>query len=376
MSTKLIFRKGLAFWILILFIGLSTIQLTGAMKKEKNYHNTELNGLFYLRDDDPLNWDDVGSLLLGESFDDEITRCGMFVNFHFAQKGDYNREYRVFNIYYHFWQKEFSNGEYEVGYSTSYEHTAGFNESVTIDINDYKSDVDGYRLLQILQNTNPEIAVFNEDEVFNFTIKMFGPNPYVICSQQQCSFIIINLEDNVTLKSYDRDNDQVNDYEELFIYYTNPFDRDTDNDGFSDFTEVNYGADPNNYNDNFDPNKNPDKPRITGPSVGKAGVKYDYKFSTTDPEENDVFYYILWGDEQEGKWVGNYSSGEEITISHIWEKNGKYTIRAKAKDTNGAESEWSSLNVNIPKNPVVYKILQLKLLDQFPLINWLKFAKL
>jgi hypothetical protein len=369
MFKKYLFSKVFVFVILILVISFSTMPLSEAMKKEKNYNLNDIKGLFYLRDDDPLNWFDVGSLLLGESYDNEITGCGMFINFHFAQEGEYMREYRIFNIYYRFWQKEFQNVEYEIGYSTSSEHAIGFNESVKVSIDDYISNVNGYRLLQVFQNTDPEIAVFLNDEVYNFTIKLFGPNPYVLCSQKQCSFVIINLEDNETLKTYDRDNDKINDYQELFVYYTNPFDRDTDNDGFTDFSEVNYGADPNNFNDNFGPNMCPDKPKITGPSVGKAGEKYDYKFSTTDPEENDVFYYILWGDEQDGHWVGNYSSGEEITISHIWEKNGKYEIMAKAKDSNGAESEWSSLKINIPKRPDINNDLQIKLLEQFPLLE-------
>jgi hypothetical protein len=371
MLKNYIFRKSLVFGILILFIGLSTMPLTGAMRKEKNYYNIEVDGLYYLRDDDPLDWEDVGSLMMGESIENEITRCGMFVNFHFAQIGDYNREYRIHNIYFRFWQKYSADVVYEVGYSTSSEHMAGFDEFVTIDIKNYISEVNEYRLIQIVQNTDPEIAVFNKDEIFNFTIKVFGPNPCIICNPDQCSFVILNLEDNETLMSLDRDNDRINDYEELFVYFTNPFDRDTDNDGVPDFNEVNFGSDPNDVNDNFSSNKQPDKPIITGPSVGQAGRKYKYRFSTTDPEENDVFYHILWGDQQEEKWIGNYSSGEVITLSHIWEKNGKYTIMAKAKDIHGAESEWSSLNLNIPKSPVVYNILQLKILDKLPLIKQL-----
>lgn len=369
MFKKYLFSKVFVFMILILVISFSTIPLSEAMKKEKNYNLNDIKGLFYLRDDDPLNWFDVGSLLLGESYDDEITGCGMFINFHFAQEGEYMREYRIFNIYYRFWQKEFQNVEYEIGYSTSSEHAIGFNESVKVSIDDYISNVNGYRLLQVFQNTDPEIAVFLNDEVYNFTIKLFGPNPYVLCSQNQCSFVIINLEDNETLKTYDRDNDKINDYQELFVYYTNPFDRDTDNDGVSDLNEINFGSDPNNVNDGFGSNEHPDKPIITGPSVGQAGKKYKYRFTTTDPEENDVFYHILWGDQQEEKWIGNYSSGEVITLSHIWEKDGKYTIMAKAKDVHGAESGWSSLNLNIPKSPVVYNILQLKIIDKLPLLK-------
>ena len=71
MYNNYIFRKGLVFGVLILFIGLSTIPLTEGMRREKNYYNTEISGLFYLRDDDPLNWEDVGSLMMGLPIENE-----------------------------------------------------------------------------------------------------------------------------------------------------------------------------------------------------------------------------------------------------------------------------------------------------------------
>ncbi len=364
-----IFQKGLVFGVLILFIGLSTIPLTEGMRKEKNFYNTEISGLFYLRDDDPLNWEDVGSLMMGVSIENETTRCGMFVNFHFAQEGIYKGENKINNIYYHFWQKGFTHGEYELGYSTSSKHTAGFNESIWFDINDYVSETNDFRLIQAMQTTNPDIAVFTEDEIYNFTIKIFGPNPYIICNPKQYSFIILNLENNVTLQNYDRDNDFINDYDELFVYFTNPFDKDTDGDGFSDYSEVNYGADPNNYNDNFGENTRPNIPTIKGPLIGKAGIKYDYIFTSTDPEKNPVYYYIIWGDDQNEKWIGHYISGEEVIISHIWDEDGKYTIMAKARDSKGAESDWGTLKVIIPRNTVLYNPSFIKIVDQFPLIK-------
>jgi hypothetical protein len=370
---KNIVQKGFVFGLLILFIGLCIFPSTEAMKKEKNFFNTEINGLYYLRDDDPLNRADVGSLLMGISKENELTRCGMFVNFHFAQNGTYTDVNKIFNIYYHVWQKNYAPGLYEIGYSTSSEHAAGFNESIWIDINNYISEVNEYRLVQAVQTTNPNIAKFIGNDINNFTIKVFGPNPCVLCNPNQYSFVILNLEDNNTLQSYDRDNDGLNDFDEIFVFFTNPFDRDTDNDGVSDFIEVNYGIDPNNFNDNFGSNKHPNKPTIKGPSIGKAGIKYNYKFTTTDPEENDVFYYILWGDEQNGKWIGQYGSGEEVTLSHIWDYNGRFTIMAKARDTEGAISEWSSLNVSIPRNSMNNNPLLLKFLEQSPIIKSIMF---
>ena len=41
-------------------------------------------------------------------------------------------------------------------------------------------------------------------------------------------------------------------------------------------------------------------------------------------------------------------SGEEITVSHTWDEKGDYIIRCKAKDIHDAESDWGSLQVEMP----------------------------
>jgi outer membrane protein assembly factor BamB len=89
-----------------------------------------------------------------------------------------------------------------------------------------------------------------------------------------------------------------------------------------------------------EPNNPPDKPIIKGPTSGKAGVEYDYTFSVIDPDDHNVYYYIEWGDMQKEERIDPpYSSGEEVTLSHMWSEQGTYKIRAKAKDYFDAESD-------------------------------------
>jgi hypothetical protein len=103
------------------------------------------------------------------------------------------------------------------------------------------------------------------------------------------------------------------------------------------------------------------KPEISGPISGKPKTKYDYKFLSESPMESDLYYYIEWGDGNIEDWLGPFSSGEEITISHSWNKKGSYTVQAKVKDTYNLESNWGSLEVSMPK----YKILNFHLFN-----NW------
>ena len=85
----------------------------------------------------------------------------------------------------------------------------------------------------------------------------------------------------------------------------------------------------------------PDPPTISGPSTGKTGHEYDYRFNTTEYEGEDVYYWIDWGDGNCEEWIGPYPPNQEIIESHIWEEQGEYIIQAKAKDVVDAESNWS-----------------------------------
>jgi len=94
----------------------------------------------------------------------------------------------------------------------------------------------------------------------------------------------------------------------------------------------------------------PDIPTISGPASGKAKIECEYIFSTSDPEDEYVYYYIEWGDGHTEEWRGPFNSGEQAKIKHIWEEQGTYVIRAKAKDVSGDESGWSTLSIIMPKN--------------------------
>ncbi len=92
-------------------------------------------------------------------------------------------------------------------------------------------------------------------------------------------------------------------------------------------------------------NHQPDQPSLTGTSSGHHGEQYTYQVSTTDPDGDDVKYYIDWGDGENTGWTGWYSSGQGTSKSHTWDEPGYYDVKAKAKDEFGAESSWKILQV-------------------------------
>jgi len=108
-----------------------------------------------------------------------------------------------------------------------------------------------------------------------------------------------------------------------------------------------------------DVNNPPNKPTINGPNTGKYGEIYSYLITATDPDGDELSYYIEWGDGEYSDWIGPYASGMEITESHSWSSDGTYTIKVKAKDTDGSESNWATLQVTMPKSKT------------FSLLSWL-----
>ncbi len=79
-------------------------------------------------------------------------------------------------------------------------------------------------------------------------------------------------------------------------------------------------------------NQPPNKPIITGPTLGLLGEKLNYSIITTDEEEDDIEYQIDWGDGDITDWFGPFLSGEGINLSHEYSKNGTYAIKTRAKD--------------------------------------------
>jgi len=95
-------------------------------------------------------------------------------------------------------------------------------------------------------------------------------------------------------------------------------------------------------------NETPSVPIITGETNGKSGQTYTYSFISTDPDGDDINYCIDWGCGDPEFCIGPFSSGTEQSDSHEWSE-GTYVIKVKAQDSNGAESEWGTLTISMPK---------------------------
>lgn len=120
---------------------------------------------------------------------------------------------------------------------------------------------------------------------------------------------------------------------------------------------------------NFE-NQIPNKPlRPTGITEGSINNEYTYSTTAVDPDGDVLFYLFFWDDGTDSGWLGPYSSGEECNASHTWMSKGNYNIKVKAKDINGAESDWSDpLPISMPRNRFLHNSFILKLFERFQII--------
>ena len=118
-------------------------------------------------------------------------------------------------------------------------------------------------------------------------------------------------------------------------------------------------------------NNPPKVPVMHGPTQPKIGVEYTYSFHTTDPDGDNVSYYIDWDDGTIEDWFGQFRSGEEVAVSKAWYEKGWYAVRCKAKDhPYEAESEWGTYLVKVPpKNKGISSYMFVRFLEHFPMLK-------
>jgi len=92
----------------------------------------------------------------------------------------------------------------------------------------------------------------------------------------------------------------------------------------------------------------PNKPTISGPASGKAGVVLNYTAVTSDPEGNNIQYFFDWGDGTNTGWTPSVTSGTISHQSHTWSAKGSYIVSVKVRDTSLAESPVATLSVKMP----------------------------
>jgi len=88
-----------------------------------------------------------------------------------------------------------------------------------------------------------------------------------------------------------------------------------------------------------DPPETPATP--DGPAKGKIHVQHTYSSSSTDTNNDMLYYFFSWGDGFDSGWLGPYQPGEPVEASHTWTEQASYEIKVIVQDSNGTRSAWS-----------------------------------
>ena len=98
------------------------------------------------------------------------------------------------------------------------------------------------------------------------------------------------------------------------------------------------------------PNSSPTTPSVpSGPASGFIQTGYGFSSTASDPDNDTLQYIFDWGDGVISGW-GN------STQSHTWSNTGNYCVKARARDTFGTTSGWSScgsINISLNTHTVV-----------------------
>ena len=119
----------------------------------------------------------------------------------------------------------------------------------------------------------------------------------------------------------------------------------------------------------------PEAPIISGPKTGKAGTSYSYAFIAEDPDDDDVYYSIFWGDGTFDEWLGPINSNQPFSVDHSWSQSGIYEIKARVKDIHDEISEWAIFEVWMPRNKAITNSFIFRLYQhfmyKFPILGYL-----
>jgi hypothetical protein len=100
------------------------------------------------------------------------------------------------------------------------------------------------------------------------------------------------------------------------------------------------------------PNAPPATPTITGPTTREENESGSYDTTATDPDGDQIQYEYDWdNDGVVDQTTTLMPSGSTDTQTRSWATAGTYTFNARAVDSNGADSGWANLTVNVSAVP-------------------------
>jgi uncharacterized protein YycO len=126
--------------------------------------------------------------------------------------------------------------------------------------------------------------------------------------------------------------------------------------------------------DNHRPNK-VDTP--VGTIKAKTGEECVYSFSSTDLDDDPLYFQVFFSDSTPSKWLGPYSSNETVEIKYKWKINGEHFVIFRVKDEHDSRTRWSDvLSVTITKNDLSNSYIFKNFIEKHPCIELILSSKI
>jgi len=91
------------------------------------------------------------------------------------------------------------------------------------------------------------------------------------------------------------------------------------------------------------PKHAPDTPSVpSGPTSCAVSVDYTFVSTATDQDGDSVSIRFDWGDGDTSDWGAYVTSGDSVTVSHLWSSPGTFNVKAQARDRDSVVTAWSS----------------------------------
>lgn len=101
---------------------------------------------------------------------------------------------------------------------------------------------------------------------------------------------------------------------------------------------------------------------VTGPNSGRPNINYNFNFSAVDPQGDDFYLYVNWGDKTYTNWLGPYNTGDVIQLNHSFPEQKNYTIKARANDTYDNLGKEQPFEFSVTKSKVFEKLEIMRLI--------------
>jgi len=119
-------------------------------------------------------------------------------------------------------------------------------------------------------------------------------------------------------------------------------------------------------------NSPPDTPTIEGSPEAVKGEYCWYNITFNDPDGAPLYLYAVAFGRESNIWWGPYPPTWYKEFLHFhWDEEGEYIVKAKVKDPYGAESDWATLEITVPRNrqinyfnPWIFRLIQ-----RFPILE-------